>query len=187
MKSVEGYIFSAILTFLICALPYAAIRYMIIKKKKISFDKKRELTLMFFVIYIFWLCSVTIITADISLSHMYNKFESGYMINFNPFETMDRYVDFKNFDLSAVNLLGNVIIFIPLGFFAPYFSKKCKNFFFGVFVSFLSSCAIEFLQLFMPRSVDIDDVILNTLGGAVGALIFAVYYFVKRRKSIEKQ
>ena len=34
------------------------------------------------------------------------------------------------------------------------------------------ACLIEFLQLFLGRSVDVDDVILNTLGGLLGYLLF---------------
>lgn len=186
MGIVLNFLQKMIFTFAVCALPYAGIRYLIIRKKKIKTDIKSEAVLMLFVLYIFWLCSETIFTGRISVSHMMQRLETFDMMNFTPFVTMARYVDFKNFGLSAVNLLGNVIIFIPLGFFAPYYSKKCKNFFFGVFISFLSSCMIEFIQLFLPRSVDIDDVILNTLGGAVGALVFAIYHFVKRRKTSEK-
>ena len=36
----------------------------------------------------------------------------------------------------------------------------------------LLSVSIEFIQLFMPRFTDIDDVILNTLGTLIGALIY---------------
>ena len=42
------------------------------------------------------------------------------------------------------------------------------------------SCLIEFLQLFLGRSVDVDDLILNTLGGLMGYLLFCL--LPKKRK-----
>jgi glycopeptide antibiotics resistance protein len=74
---------------------------------------------------------------------------------------------------SFTNLFGNIGFFMPLGFFTPFLSKKYavawKVILFGCGVSLF----VEICQLFMPtRGSDIDDVILNTAGTALGFLLF---------------
>lgn len=72
-----------------------------------------------------------------------------------------------NSDLGLLNLLGNVVMFIPVGFLAPM-STRLR---FGGIVAacLMFSVAVELLQLTLGRSLDVDDVLLNTLGGAAGA------------------
>ena len=62
-----------------------------------------------------------------------------------------------------INFLGNIIMFMPFGLFIPYLwgisGKKT------ILIGFSSSLFIEFCQLFLSRGTDVDDLILNTLGG----------------------
>jgi glycopeptide antibiotics resistance protein len=75
------------------------------------------------------------------------------------------------------NTLGNLALFVPLGILLPLVSNRFLTFkrvlLFALFLS-LSVESIQFLLRFFgnPRAVDIDDVILNTLGACVG---FAIY------------
>ena len=73
-----------------------------------------------------------------------------------------------------INLAGNLLIFVPLGFFAPLLWRKLRHWWAAPGLSMGVSCLIEFLQLFLGRSVDIDDVILNTLGGLAGYILFCL-------------
>lgn len=70
------------------------------------------------------------------------------------------------------NLIFNIILFIPLGFFLSWgsYPKIKDSLIIGVFVSTL----VELLQYTLPlgRSSDIDDIILNTLGVIVGIYLF---------------
>jgi len=81
---------------------------------------------------------------------------------------------------------------VPLGILLPLVSNRFLTFkrvlLFALFLS-LSVESIQFLLRFFgnPRAVDIDDVILNTLGACVG---FAFYKFlmpsyVSRRAVVE--
>jgi glycopeptide antibiotics resistance protein len=68
------------------------------------------------------------------------------------------------------NLACNIIMFIPFGFLIPFFSKKssCSIVAMGCFLSI----AIELIQYFTALGrLDIDDVILNTAGTAIGCLL----------------
>ena len=63
---------------------------------------------------------------------------------------------------------------MPLGFLYPL-SRKNKVKFFHAFVVILgTTCAIELIQyLFLTsRRADIDDIILNLIGGLIGYLIY---------------
>lgn len=75
---------------------------------------------------------------------------------------------------SFKNLAGNILIFMPLGLLYPL-CRKVKVRFFEAFIVILgSSCAIELIQfLFLTsRRADVDDIILNFIGGMMGYLIY---------------
>ena len=57
---------------------------------------------------------------------------------------------------------------MPLGFFLPLLWKNCRSFWKMFVAGCVVSIFIESLQLFTFRATDIDDLLMNTLGGAVG-------------------
>lgn len=97
-------------------------------------------------------------------------------INLVPFRTVMRYVRLLGRRPGAallrhavINLAGNVVMFIPLGFFLPQLFPKLRK----IWKTLLSSAGIvvlvELVQLFtLVGSCDIDDLILNLLGAAMG-------------------
>ena len=64
-------------------------------------------------------------------------------------------------------LLGNVAMFLPLGFF-PALLWRRPRWWRSVLSAGGASLLIEVLQIFVDRSSDINDLILNTLGGLTG-------------------
>ena len=80
------------------------------------------------------------------------------------------------------NTLGNIALFVPLGFLLPLVSKRFHSLRRVLLLAFCMSITIETIQLVLrfvgnPRAVDIDDVLLNTLGACLG---FVVYSFLGR-------
>ena len=69
---------------------------------------------------------------------------------------------------------ANVVMFVPLGFLLPVAFPKMRNLWKVTLTLALLSFAIEFTQYFTGRSADIDDLMLNTLGGILGCLFFFV-------------
>lgn len=68
-----------------------------------------------------------------------------------------------------LNAVGNVLVFVPVGFLA----KPAVG---AGFAGSVGICAglslfIELVQIVLPRTTDIDDIILNTLGGVIGAAL----------------
>jgi glycopeptide antibiotics resistance protein len=76
------------------------------------------------------------------------------------------------------NIAGNMAMFIPTGIVLPVEYKELAGFWKTVAAGALLSLSIEILQLPFPsRASDVDDLILNTLGVAVG---YGIYAAVKR-------
>lgn len=85
--------------------------------------------------------------------------------NFIPFKEMLRY-DFGS-PLFIRNVLGNVLLFLPYGFFITYFFHFDK-YRFPLILTTILSIVIESTQLLIGRVFDIDDIMLNIIGGSLG-------------------
>ncbi len=64
-------------------------------------------------------------------------------------------------------LAGNILLFLPVGL-APALLWRDGTWRRSLAAGLGSSCLIEFVQLFIARGTDIDDVILNTAGAMLG-------------------
>ena len=69
------------------------------------------------------------------------------------------------------NVLGNIVLFIPFGIFVSHFIKK-RNVLYILFLSIVTSFSIEFIQYKIGRTVDVDDIVLNVVGGIIGYFIY---------------
>lgn len=84
---------------------------------------------------------------------------------------------------AALNLVGNVLCFVPFGFVLPIMSRRHRGIFKITFLSFLASLLVELIQLVSKvGSCDVDDIILNTLGGFLGYLAFWIGLCVIRHR-----
>ncbi|MBC3797428.1 VanZ family protein [Acetobacterium tundrae] len=79
---------------------------------------------------------------------------------------------------SFKNLMGNILLFVPFGLLYPLSRKKRVKFFEALVLILGTTCAIEVLQyLFLTsRRADIDDVILNLIGGLIG---YGIYKWIE--------
>ncbi len=71
------------------------------------------------------------------------------------------------------NIIGNIIMFIPFGFFSSYYLKLNKKRFIFI-VTFIISVLIECIQLKIGRAFDVDDIILNMIGSLVGYYLYRI-------------
>ena len=70
-----------------------------------------------------------------------------------------------------INVFGNVIAFMPMGFLQPLRRKILV-----VLNCFIVSLLVETIQLvFKIGCFDVDDLFLNTLGGLFGLMIYFVF------------
>ena len=100
--------------------------------------------------------------------------QENYRYNLVPFREIERFWIYRE-ELgihSFFNLAGNILGFMPAGFFIPMLWEERKGFLFTICVTFQMSLLVEILQLlFRVGSFDVDDLILNTLGGMLGCLL----------------
>ena len=88
---------------------------------------------------------------------------------------------FEAYDGWLINIIGNVTMFIPVGLVWPFCFRKLDTIKKTVLLGACFPLFIEITQLpFYSRCSDVDDLILNTTGIFLGALI---YFGVKRLKS----
>lgn len=112
--------------------------------------------------------------------------ERMYRYNLIPFVEIRRFWIYrKQLGVFAVftNIFGNVIGFIPYGFILPVIAHKCRRGTFIITSGFALSLLVETVQLFARVGCfDVDDLILNTLGAAIGYLLFAVCNYLRRKR-----
>ena len=114
-----------------------------------------------------------------------------YRYNLVPLKEIMRFITYySTLGTMAVflNLAGNVLAFMPLGFFLPSVSGHRMGFWSIFCTSCALSVAIELVQLITKvGTCDVDDVILNTLGGILGYLVYNLYkFFIKIIKRANK-
>ena len=150
---------------LIITVILATYRLVYIFKNKESFILYDEIMKLGFIIYI--MCMFHVVTfQDVSWSTS----------NFTPFREIFRYQLFSASFMK--NVVGNLIMFLPYGFFISYFLKLDKKrviFILSLIVSF----TIEITQLIIGRVFDVDDILLNVLGGLLGYFLFRLFLNIK--------
>lgn len=103
---------------------------------------------------------------------------SYYRYNLVPFKEITRFYIYRNvvgFRAFLANLFGNVLAFMPFGFFMPILRPKLRKWYCMFGMTFLLSLTIEIIQLLTRvGSFDVDDLILNTAGGITGYLLFYI-------------
>lgn len=79
-----------------------------------------------------------------------------------------------------VNIVGNILIFSPLGMTIPLLEKRLNKGWLVVLLGLLFSLTIEIAQTFLvDRVFDVDDLILNSFGTLVGFLVYAILNQIK--------
>ena len=158
---------------------------MSIKNRKVNLG--REIILFVFFIYFLCLLLLTIFKGGIITirnpfnDYMYKEYGLSGIINIVPIkETITTFLHSEaGLRNSVRNVIGNIIAFIPLGFFIPLLFDKFNNYKKVFKVGFLSSLAIEITQIFVGSNVcDIDDIIYNTLGAMVGFICFKAFEMI---------
>ena len=136
-----------------------AIRLAYLIKNKQKFLIGNELMMLTFIVYV--LCLFQIVTnGDVSGVHG---------INVTLFKELTRYQVGSR--LFYRNIVGNIIMFIPFGFFTSFYLKLDKKRF-NFYLTLIVSVVIELIQLKIGRAFDVDDIVLNMVGGMLGYYLY---------------
>lgn len=144
--------------------------------------RRQTLFKILFIMYLIMLLYITLFAWNYGAS-LGPAGPGGRNYNIIPFRSIYRIGVFSPTWVDPIRiLLGNIIMFIPLGFFIPIIWKRKRSLIKVVFLGFFLSLCIELSQfLFTHRVANIDDVILNTLGTWIGVCVFLVMNKLKRR------
>lgn len=136
-----------------------------------------------FIGYLILLCKILLLSR-VSLSDLFNSQRTiTRSFNLIPFHTITDFLsggsdNAKRFAYG--NVVGNILIFIPLGIYLPTL-RKDKRVWTNLLLVFMVSLLVEIVQgLFGIGTADIDDIILNCLGGLLGILAFKFLLFIFR-------
>ena len=133
----------------------------------------RETVLCLFWIYCGGMAAITLVPepgwilfalrGDKWLMPYFNPVGLAWRINLVPFSQLD----------SLFNIAGNIVMFLPFGFFAALLWRKF-NWKRALALGLGITCCIECWQIFLGRHFDIDDIILNALGVFCGYLLWVL-------------
>ena len=112
-------------------------------------------------------------------------------LNLRPFDTLrcflwvlENRTDAASLRHAVVNLGGNVIMFVPLGFLVPCIWDRMGKFGWHCLAMVLTIVAVELLQLATGLgSCDVDDLMLNLIGTAMGFGLFHLGGNLQKRNS----
>ena len=178
MAQIIRYVFR-MLPYMLGALPlifvFRFISFRKLKKANLMTSPHHEMGVCLFLMFMVGLLSQTIFSE-------LGKAAGQGSINLIPFKILtDTYTEVfinKNIAYLIISFTGNIVMFLPLGFFPPLLwnGKPLQK---AILTGFITSLAIELCQIPLGRGTDIDDLILNTLGAFLGYLIYLLLQKLK--------
>ena len=134
--------------------------------------RTRTVGKILFVLYIFFLLYFLIFSDWYGRSGIGEEYRCRRFVEYR--ETLGFFAVFTN-------LFGNILIFVPYGFFISVASRM-RGFLMTLFYSFGLSLGVEVFQLLTRvGSFDVDDLLLNTIGGILGYVLFLICNGIRRK------
>lgn len=137
-----------------------------------------------FLIYVMLLCYVLFFGGMLGRT----EHSGEYRYNLTLFQEIGRYygigIRFGKWWLFIFNVIGNIAVFVPFGIFIPTLFSRCKNIFLTVMLTLQLTLTVELIQLITQvGSFDVDDILLNTMGGFCGYIIWFIFQIIKKIKN----
>jgi glycopeptide antibiotics resistance protein len=128
-----------------------------------------------------WILALTIFPIPVE-AHGWRFHRLFSNMHFLPFGTIRAQLASGLEYSEARQLIGNVVLFIPFGFLLPAAVRACRRLWVTLLAAAGLSFLIETMQAILPEhATDVDDVILNTTGAALGYLAFWVIAWTARQ------
>lgn len=168
-------------------------RYRKAKRNLEIINIEKEILVNILILYCIFVFSVTILPMNIKFKRIAPKVNMIPVVYF----LKKVYIRYLNSGIIAAtiywinNIIGNFILLLPLGYILPKVSDKYKEFKNIFKIIFLITISIELFQYISMiwgnrRTTDIDDIILNVLGGIVGYIIYKRNFNSKKRGEINE-
>lgn len=143
----------------------------------------RKLPYVFFAIYMivlmyFLLFSEGFGRTDPNAEYRYN------LVLFHEIKRFIMYYNIVGMKNMVINVIGNIVAFVPFGFFMAFLGNKRRGAIHVVLLSLELSLGVEVIQLLTKvGSYDVDDILLNTIGGAIGYIFYLLCCQIMKRRS----
>jgi len=137
--------------------------------------------------WVLFICYILVLTYLVFFAETYGRALEGrdYAYNLVPLREIQRFWNNRymlGFFPVFINLAGNILAFIPFGVILPVLSVGTRRFWRVGLLSLELSFVIETIQLISKvGSFDVDDLLLNTIGGLLGYFIFWICNQVRRK------
>lgn len=161
---------------------FRVLSYTYMKKRNIKTTVTHEIGMVVFCLSTVGLASQAIFPQ----APLVFPFQGGY--NFIPFrviyDSIEKGILYSDWDFLFVNIIGNIAVFMPMGFFVPLLFRNItlKK---TLLIGFLGSLCIEICQIPQKRVTDIDDLWLNTLGAFAGYLVYILFRKIFNEKQFK--
>lgn len=178
--TIWGYFLQAVPITIVVGIVYTVFRLGFLKRGNRHIEWLPEVMRLLFVCYLTGLCSLVILPVGF-WRDVFDGIFFGWWEEMGPFFRLGEisltptFVKCLSGEYSLGHwvkemIVGNVVMFIPFGFFLPFVTGKLNSK--NIFATAVAvPIVVELFQLILGRSFDIDDLICNFLGIMIGSLI----------------
>lgn len=183
IQEILGYFLIGIIGMAILAVCYLPIYFIMRKKMPLL----RQIAYFLFIGCVLVISTATFLDwVIICLLDGRAIFATEHSLNLMPFRFITETWD-MGVRKQITQTIANILMFLPLGFIFPVAFKKARTFYKTTICMLLFSFLIEFVQYFIGRSADIDDLILNTSGAMLGYFLFYKLSKLFKNKNVWKK
>ena len=170
-----NYLKCIFLILLICLLLYI---YGIVDNNKKTYQMNINI---YIILYFILLISVTFILGRTDIK-FYNRWSFG---QYKPFYTIISQLHYGSSMEILKNILGNMVMLIPLSFLLMVKSKKYNNIFRQSLIILPTIIGIEIFQAFTyVGTFDIDDILLNYMGAIIFTFLITRFSIINKIRTI---
>ena len=143
----------------------------------------RSLAVLSFVVYLIVVAALVLAPLPVD-RQLINDLRAEAFLNHNfvPLSTIRDVLNGQTVAVQIRQLGGNLLLLAPLGFLLPFLHQRFERFTTTGFAVLIASLAIEATQLlvssflgFAYKLFDVDDLLLNAIGGLLGWVAFSVF------------
>lgn len=143
-------------------------------------DNRKTLINCTFLLYILGVLCLTFIVRETMVLRM----PDNRRVVLEPLREVEAMLHQQNHLFWFLQIFLNILLFVPFGFLLPIVSERLKNPILTVFAGFLFSAGIETMQYITGRGLtEVDDIINNTAGSALGYIAFTIAAYIYRQRT----
>ena len=147
----------------------------------------RRMGILLFIVYVLLLIYFLFFSEEYGRTA---RADQAFRYNLVPFLEIRRFWMYREqlgLGTLCINLLGNILGFVPFGCILPVISDQMRNGFVVTLGGFCFSLTAEVIQLVTKAGCfDVDDLILNTFGAALGYVLFVICNHIRRKYNGKK-